>query len=517
MTTETTDSVDVDPARRGTTEDSVLVRARAAAEALRRRPALLTGLAGLVGVVLTVVIMPPPMYGDSQWVWRAAHMWPSIPADFPPTVTHHAMRLGTVLPVKLAQLILGDNQVAWVVASALLLSLFTAGAFAAGRSLFSTWVGVGTVVLLAIHPFFTDIDDYTGSVNTSTGGLVPDAPAAGLYALGVAAFVVASRRKAALQVRWLVAGGVCMGLAYLTREFVAFMFAAIPVYFLLLRIPWRRLVFPAIPMAGLLAFELVHNAIVWGDPLARLKVAGEHSAPLAAPRSLRFVLGGFYDAMNWDRLGWLFLICLALTVVGAAVFRDRRLILLLVWFASLWVPLTLLGGLLNPADPNLRIFLVRYWTAIFAPLVVGGLATVGLIVERVRRSQFDHRPVAVVAALAVMLYGILAADVLTKVRRDEDWRGLRSWLAAHPEVTTIYTDDRTAETAEFYTITPTGDRIWSGSFQTFHYRVQVLPADQIGHTPYLQSRHGAREKPSTANGWRILWRSDNKVLTIWQR
>jgi hypothetical protein len=295
------------------------------------------------------------------------------------------------------------------------------------------------------------------------------------------------------------------------------MFVAIPLYFLLLRIPWRRLVVTALPMLGLLGFELVHNAIVYGDPFIRLTVTGEHGGRRTSPLPLGEVLSGFATAMGSDRLGWLFLAGLALTVVGVAVFRDRRLVLLLVWFLSLWLPLTLLGGLIDPWEPNLRVFLVRYWTAVFAPLLVGGLATLGLLVERMRRTGFDRRPAFAGLALLAVGYVVAALVAVAPVHRDADWRELRGWLAAHPEVTTLATDVRTAQTASFYAKSPGGDPLWPGSFLTFRQRIEALPVERIGHTPYLQTRQGALEAPDPADGWRVLWRSSGGILTIWRR
>jgi hypothetical protein len=514
MTAETAHAAEVE----GRTADPLLERLRRVAEVMRRRPAAMTALAGLAGVVLTLVVMPPPMYGDSTWVWRAAQIWPNIQGDIPVTVLHHAMRLGTVLPIRVAQDILGDGQIAWVTTSALFMGVFTAGIFALGRSLFSTWVGLGAVGVMVVHPYFTDVDDYVGSVNTSTGGLLPDVPASGLFAFGVAAFVVASRRAGARQVRWLVAGGACMGLAYLTREFVAFMFVLIPVAFLLLRIPWRRMVIAAVPMVALFGVELVVNAFVFDDPLARLSVAGEHGPRLDSPVSVGYALSGFSRAVTRDQLGLVFAAGLALTVLGILLFRDRRLGLLLAWFLSLWVPLTALGGLIDPWEPNLRHFLVRYWTEIFAPLIVGGLATIGLIADRIRRRGFDHRPFVAAMALVGVGYLVLAAGPLASGVRDEDWRDLRAWLAAHPEVTELVTDDRTAMTTGYYALSPTGRPLWTGTVRTFRHHAPTLPLDVIGDTPYLQQRRqGALERPDPADGWRVVWRSTNGNLTIWQR
>jgi hypothetical protein len=475
----------------------------------------LFSLSALSGVVLTLVILPPPMYADSYYVWLAARLWPSIPSDFP--VLHHAMRLGTVLPTRVAQTFLGVDQAAWVAAAALFAAMFTAGTYAVGRALFGDLIGLLAVGLMVIHPFFTRVDPYTLAVANSTGGLFPDMPAAGLFSLGVAALVVASRRTGRTQTRWLLGAGCCFGLAYLTREFAAFLFVAIPIFFLLLRLPQRRLVVPAAPMVLLLGFEFVANAIIYHDPFARLTVAGEHEAPRATPLTTTQVLLRFREAMQWDRLGIVFVVAFALTVVGAAVTRDRRFTLLVVWFLALWLPFTILGGLLDPSAPTLRTQLVRYWFLVFPPIVIGALATVQWLIGRLGKSQLQRAalltPLLVVAAV---LYVAPALGEVRHVHRDGDWAALRGWLGRHPEIGVLYTDTRTAQTARFYTSSTLGKVVWNGHLRLFQQRVAEVPEAQIGDNPYLQSKFGAMERPDPADGWRILWRSPNKVLTIWQ-
>ena len=480
-----------------------------------RRPSVQTALAGLSGVLLTIAVMVPPMYADSDLVWTAALTWPDIPTTFP--AIHHAMRLGTVLPVRLSQEILGPNQIAWIAASALFAAIFTAGFFALGRALFrSSLIGTLAVALILIHPFFTVVDAFTRATTNGTGGLLPDMPAAGWYSLGVAALVIAARRADRRQTWWLVTAGLCMGLAYLTREYVAFMFVALPIFFVLLRMPMRRIVVMAFPMLGVLGFELVHNAIVYGDALARLKIAEEHEAPQGGRLPLSRILFGFLDGTANHTLGTLLVIALTATVAGAVIFRDRRLILLVVWFLTLWVPFTILGGLLDPVQPSLKLHIERYWFLVYPPIIVGALATLKLTIERVDRTG-RRLVILAVTAVALGAYVAPALAELPKVHRDQDWRELRAWFAQHPEVGVIHTDDRTYKMIDFYTMTMTGRQVWDGEVRRFRHHTPVLPVDEIGRDPYLETLYGARERPDTADGWRILFRSENGVLTIWQR
>jgi hypothetical protein len=474
-------------------------------------------IAALSAVGLTIGILPPPMYADAYNVWRAASVWPHLAGRFAPGDLQHAMRLGTVLPTWVAQQIFGHGQTAFVVAAAFLLTLFAVGAFALGRALFSAWIGYATLGILLIHPFFTVVDSYTRAYSTGTGSLVPDAPSAGLFALGVAAVAVASRRSGRPQTRWLLGAGLCWGLAYLTREYVAFMYLAIPVVFWALRVPLRRMVWPAVPMLACLAFELVHNALVWGDPFARLTVAGEHGRQLADPVSKSFALTTFLRAVGTERLGYGFAIAVPVVIIGAVAFRDRRLWMIVAWFFSLWIPLTLLGGLINPGDPSIRAQLVRYWYLVFIPLVAGALATVQMTVKRITATT-GTRLIATVAVAAVLagLYVAPALRQLPMVHRDADWRDLRAWLKAHQGVHLIWTDERAAQTLTFYAREPDGRVIWPGEIKSFPRQASHIPP-QDAPDVYLRSKYAAREKPSPANGWKLLWLSRNHTLQLWQK
>jgi hypothetical protein len=400
------------------------------------------------------------------------------------------------------------------------MALFSAGIYATARALFGrpgVVLGLVAVPLVLLNPIFTRVDLFAPSPRSiSTGSLDPDLPAAGLFSVGVAAMVVASRRSGRRQLWWLAAGGAGLGMAYLAREFVALMFVAVPVFFYLLRIPWRRLVVPALPALAILGAELVINTVVYGDALARFHVAAAHGAQLTEPKPLVYVLSGFAWSAHSEPLAMIFPFALGVTALGAWRLRDRRLILLLVWFGALWLPLTLMGGLVDPYHASLRVHLARYWSPVQGAVVIGALATLMLGFPRLRRARLDLRPLAV--GLALVLAGYLTGCVgtLTQVNRDQDWRELRAFLAVHPEITVIHTDDRTHQTSTFYTRDPFGEPLWRGAFTTFHREHAVLPVVR-GTGAYLQSKWGSKEQPDPAKGWRVVFRSTNGVLTVWRR
>lgn len=478
------------------------------------RVAGLTALVIGFAVAMLWLVLPPPIFTDSIHVFRAAGYWPAIPAHAAPA--HQMTRIGLLLPAAAAQWILGSDQVAYYATSASLMGLFAAGCYLAGRALFGDRAGLAAVFLILIHPLFTVVDPYVERVGAATGGIFPDAPGAGLFALGVAALVVAARRAGRVQTGLLIAAGVGFGAAYLCREFIVFMYIAVPVFFWLLGIRWWRVVWVAGATAVVGALSLVHNAIVFHDPLATLHASEEVAS--GGPAVSRLVaVGRFFEAMltaHW--MGLFFLIGLALTVVGWAVTRDRRLALALVWFLSLWVPLTLMGGVLNPHDPAFDWgFLARYWTPVYPPMVIGGLGATALLVRRVPTRSSRAAIAGALVAFFGIAYLLPAARALYGVRGDVAWDELRGWLAGRQDITSIWTDSYSAQTLVFYTRSPLGTPLWRGRVETFRHQRPRVP-DDVGAGPLLQTRYGARQGPSEATGWRLLWRSsDNTTLSVW--
>lgn len=472
-----------------------------------------------LALFMPLLVLPPPLYADPFYVFQAAQLWPNIPADMP--YIHQSMRIGLVLPARLFQEVLGEGQLGFVVTSMLLGALLALGTYLVGRALFGRLVGLAAVAIILVHPFFVLVDPYVEVAAWSTGELMPDMPAAGSFALGVASLLAASRSTGRRQIALLLAAGVGFGFAYLVREFIALMYAGIPVLLLLLRIPFRRVVFVAAPMVAIFGLELIHSALVFGHPLARILTAAAHGSGGAAPATLPSpveVIGRFYTAMTtWHPLGILFLVALVLNVVGWLVTRDRRLALTLTWFLALWLPLTLLAGIINPDSPSLRAWLVRYWIPVFPPLIVGALGAVILLVRRIRAEPLRQAVAVGAIALLLVAYAVPVAAEIRGVRRDRAWNEFRAWISARDDMPRLWTDVRTGQTLSFYTRDPLGEPVWSGTVSTFASRRKEIPAS-AADGPLLVSPFGAREQPSEADGWRLVWQSsDRKTLRLWTR
>jgi hypothetical protein len=330
--------------------------------------------------------------------------------------------------------------------------------------------------------------------------------------LGVAGLVVASRRESR---GWLIAAGCAFGAAYLVREFIAVMYVGIPLFALLLRIRLRRLVWVAGAMLGFLAIDLVQGALVFGSPLARLTVAAEHGnhGTQSGPLSLTFVLTQFDRALDWHPVGVVFYVLLGVNLLAFVLLRDRRLALTLVWFLAEWIPITLAAGVLDPNSPSLRAWLFRYWTPVLPAIVIGGLAGGWLMIQRFAPARLQKVAAAGAAAVLMLSVAIPSVAAAREGQRDADWQALRDWLAGHPEVSTIVTDDRTAQTLWFYTRDKWGRVTWDGEVRTFPNRRQDLPE---GPGLYLRSHFGARETPRHKPGWAPVWGADSGRLSLWR-
>ncbi|MEU5991879.1 glycosyltransferase family 39 protein [Spirillospora sp. NPDC047418] len=535
--TTSDEAVGRSPSEAGPDAPDAPPRGRAARSAARllgrvrrtRRVVWLSLLVAASAVLAQWVVMTPPLYFDPYYVWLAARDWPDIPLTQWPfdEVPHQVTRIGLVLPARLVQDVLGPGQAAYFVVAALGGIAFFTGTYLVVRSLFGDVAGVASAAILLIHPFFTMTNPFGHEITWSTGVMLPDMPGAGLFTIGMAGLVVASRRTGRAQTRLLLAAGVLLGASFLVREFLAFLFLAIPAYLALLRIPWRRNITVGAPMLAILLLNFVHNQLVWGSPLAGLLSAAEHGGQSRDYVTRELAARSFLRAMHdWNPLGLVFTAALALTIVGWAVTRDRRLALVLVWFFTLAVPLTLFSGVLDPNSISLRAWLQRYWFAVLPALLAGGFGSLILMFRMLPArwvSRWRLKTVAV-PVLAVALggwYTVAAVQAVPDLPRDKAWNELRGYLGDHRGITLITADRRLAQTLTFYTRDMWGDPVWRGEIRDWPHYMPRIPRDAM-EGPMLYTRWRGMEsqiasgwRPSPAEGWTLMWRSSDGVLQLW--
>jgi 4-amino-4-deoxy-L-arabinose transferase-like glycosyltransferase len=435
--------------------------------------------AGWLTVVLTHRRMPYP--SDQLQYLQAAAGFPEPTSTL--NLPHQMTRFGFTAPTRLVMTIFGYSETSYYTVPVLGGLLLLLGTYAIGALLFSRMTGVAAAVILIFYaPVFYDSTE-----------LLPDLLATGLFTAAVALAIAVRQRRLTAGPRVLVLIGIAAGWSYLVREFIVFVWPIVPV---LLwprlregRPLWRGLLWLAIPVIVVGAAETLLCLAVYGDPLARVRAVVSHGkgnpyldkvAGTYRNKPVRVYLAQLWSVVNGNHENyyaqqWIMRPLLLATAVGVIV-RPRRLGIFGLWIALLWVPLTLLGGVLNPGNPKLQLQLIRYWYPIIPAFVLGGIATVWLTLSYLgTRLPIRGRPHAtgvatvVVACVAGASLFVGArewsADPLT-FRGEKEMAALRTWMGrAADRAPHAWTDEATAQILAVYRQGPAGGRRWTAEIR----------------------------------------------------
>jgi hypothetical protein len=459
---------------------------------------------GWLAIALTHLRLPYP--SDQLHYLEAA---PSFPRPIEgSTITHQMTRFGLIGPTRLAMMIFGHSEATYYFVPLLSGVLLLLATYAIGAVMFSRVVGAAAaIILLTYTPIFFD-----------TTELLPDLFATGLFTVAVA-LAVAVRRGLLPARPWaLLLIGFLLGWSYLVREFIVFVWPLVPVV-LWPRLRedrplWRGLVWLALPIVVLGAAETLLCWIIYDDPLARIRSItghGEGPTPDAIAQSFQNKPRHVYLVRLWAVLNgtgathypeqWV-MRPLLLAMVAGALLRPRRLGVFALWTALLWAPLTLLGGLLDPSAPKLRLQLIRYWFPVFPAIVLGGVATLWLVLRYLGRRLDDHagakerpRPAAITrvtaAVPAVAVACVTAASVFLAVgnwatdpdvtRGARDMAAFRSWMHTSGDgVRTVWSDSRTRHVLMVFQHGPFGGQAWPAQVRWLQPGGQgIAPGDMV--------------------------------------
>jgi hypothetical protein len=453
---------------------------------------LVGGLTVGLYLVGQLVLLEGPHPFDPAWYFRAAVDFPDISADL------FTLRIGLVALVRLAVLAFGPSEAALYAVPLLSGVLLVSAVFGIMLLLFRDRVLAAAAALV------------TGlNVNylANSSHIFPDITATATFSAAFLCLLLAGRIQEEEGRRWattaLVAfAGVLLGWSYLVREFSPILLPAVVALAVLLRFPPRRTALLAGTALATILLEPVAGLVGRGEPFVRARLLlsrGDLEIDPGLERRMKPVqeqLDNLLDTLvvfprlllAWSS-GWLFLVLVAVFLVALVLLRDRRLLLLGVWFGTFFAAMALIGlGSLSSGRWILNITNIRYWYPIFPPLVMGAFGGLWLLV----RSKLDGRLGARVAQAGALS---LAALVLlpgfaefSSCSRAEAWRNdpaarwheLRSWFAT-PEAArfeTVWTDLHTGRLLPAFTSSTFGTPLWEGDIATLGPSRRVKPGDE---------------------------------------
>ncbi len=470
--------------------------------------------------VVQLAVRPYPRWGDAMLTFGYARDFPDVPAD------HHSTRLGVLLPARLLQEIFGWGQVSFHIYPVLMGVVLVVATFFLARTMFGLVAAVVAGFLIIWSPLLVRTVG-----NTTSWQLLPDVPAAAWLTSAVALLMAAavrlqgtpSEKESRRPLLLLVVSGLCFGLAYTCREFVASVFVVIPLVFYLYKIAWRRLVVIALPMLGVLVVETLIMWAVWGDPLTRFTAVGGHGAEPPQVVSRLDNLMKMPDAFAAQSRGTVTVLMMALTVAGAVVLARRNLVIAAAWGVSFALPLLLLGGVIVPDFVSLRLQLTRYWVPLMPAIVIGAVGTVSALYAAIAggRDPASRRRLAIrgtaVLALFALWYPLPMARYAYGNPNDRAWNGLRAFLSANDErISRISTDYRSGDELMMYRYRPIGgEQVWGGDvnvineldeLKRYNLLDEVPPPSAVGGGELLVTSETARQRPRPRDGWVLAWR-----------
>jgi hypothetical protein len=429
-------------------------------------------VAAYLAVQLALLLGPHP--NDPAKYFSTAVGFPDVPADL------WTLRIGLVIPMRLAVLLMGPTEVALYAVPLAAGVLLVAAVFGLVLAVFRDRAAAAAAALVtALNT------DYL--LNASSP--FPDTLATTTFATGFLLLVLAGLAPADASVRLVqvcvVIAGFLFGWTYLTREFSPILLPTLIAAVLILRLPLRRVALLAGAAVGTAALELVYGLAAYGDPLVHLHELAEHrraglsGAGLATPQNQ---VDGPLDSiavfprllMSWGT-GWLMLVLVVLLAATLLLLRDRRLWLFAAWFFGFWAMMAVIGLLSLPSGRWLvNVGNVRYWSPIFPALAIGAFGGLSLLLRRHvprRRLAITGAVAALALATVILVPGIVefrrcASRHVWRNEPIERWHELRDWLSTRQAkgYGVIVTDNISARLLDpAFVHEPLDGLVWDGS------------------------------------------------------
>ncbi len=424
-------------------------------------------------------MLRPPYPSDSmsyfKWAERLGHN----------QIHHGPTRLGVVLPVRLAQEIFGTSEAAYYVVPFLMTLLLIGAVYVLGTQIAGNGAGLVAAVTMAGSTLVLKLSSQ----------IVPDPFAAAWFVFGLVCFFAA--RSSPRRTWWLTAGAVAIGLAYLCRAYTVFL--APVLLFVGWTTGWRRRDWIRLGavLVATLGIEMILMVVLFDDPLARFRALAGFAERGTTGESTRLVAYG-EGASLWTVLtrspitfahyavGILLLLSALAGIALAILNRPRRWLwsMLVLWVASLWVPMMVLAGIFDPQHPHIRDNRIRYWYLVIPALylLLGAVSMATVRAMRIRGIRW----VAGVL-VGILLVGAVAYDLHNEPPGTEfrafgatQWDEVRDWLRRDGDtISRIYTDSRMAMVLPLYTNEVFGGSIWDGEIVVFEHNSEFLPTGEM--------------------------------------
>lgn len=413
----------------------------------------------LLHLAVTLMVRPHPRWNDGIFVLNDAAAFPDLSRA---EIDHHALRIGTIFPTRLFLELFGYGQVSYYAWPFLTGLLLVAAVYALGTQLFGRLTGAAAAVLLIFHPVLVDTVIRHGQERMTAWQLLPDIPSTAFFTLGLALLVTGVKRNPRASAWWFLGAGLAFGWAYLVRELTVFVFPVIALVLLMWRAPLRRWLQVAAPMLACLGLELANNSLIHGDPFIRFKISEGHGSPIGDLTRMDALLR-FPRAVEVYPQTLAVMTAFGLMVIGPLLIRRRGNWLMLAWFVSMWLPLTLASGLADPDFIRINASLMRYWVPVMPAICLGAAATVAGLLACVRRRLLSSSPGAsrvatvVGAAVGLLAWTVPILPLIANHPRDATWNALRVYLAEHDDaIDRIVVSDRDALILGIYAREPIG-------------------------------------------------------------
>lgn len=506
----------------------------------RSRPSRETRLDVLVGAIVVGVaavaqlklLLGPHPY-DPAYYFQTAAEFPIAASDY------WTLRIGLMTPVWFAHLLFGPSEAA-LYAIPLLIGLLLAGAvYWTMLLLFGQRIQAAAAALVTV---------LSSSWLLNSSFIFPDTAATATFTAGFLCLVIGGRRSTERDGSWVptvaaLGAGVFFGWTYLIREFSPILLPAVLVAVVLLRYPLRRLALVAGAALATFSVELLYGLVGYGDPLVRAHVLlARRDAEIRPAR--RLFMERIEEQLNdpldtilvfpkllltWNT-GWLFLVLLAVFVVGLVHFRDWRLWILAGWCFSFWAVMAVFGlWRLPTGELIVNVTNIRYWYPIFPPLVMGAFGSLALFVQafirRGRRNLLTLAGSAAAPAVAALVLIPGTAEFRTcaakNIWRNEPagrWHELRDWLGtpAARRYDVIWTDVYSTRLLPAYESETFGHRLWLGEVETINRHGRfILPTSNLRRSLILvHKRFLPRALERLGPDWSPIFESNDHWMVL---